>query len=122
MARIPSSYGGEAHGAGENTARWHDRGVALAMIPVPEVHLVFLDPNRETVAAREANRPKNAYGDRWTIEGLQAELRTETDRLGLWLDSSDLTADQTVDRILRDLSPSLVRLDRLLPPRPPGQS
>ena len=30
-------------------------------------------------------------------------LRTETPRLGYWLDSTDLTVEETVDRILANL-------------------
>jgi len=81
----------------------------LAMVPVREFHLVFLDPDGEAVAEREAGRPKTAYGGGWTVEGLQAVLRARTERLGLWLDSSDLSPEQTVDRIMDDLGASLVQ-------------
>jgi hypothetical protein len=48
--------------------------------------------------------------DRWSIGGLQALLRTETDRIGLWLDSTLLSAEQTVETILTRLDASRVRL------------
>jgi hypothetical protein len=36
-------------------------------------------------------------------------LRGQTERLGLWLDSSALSPAQTVDRIMDDLGASLVQ-------------
>ena len=69
---------------------------------------MVLDPDGEAIAEREAGRPKTAYGGAWTVGGLQDVLRTSTERLGLWLDSSGLSPEQTVDRIVDDLSASLV--------------
>ena len=46
-------------------------------------------------------------------------LRAETDRIGLWLDTTRQTAEQTVEAILADLDASRVRLP-LLPPQPLG--
>ncbi|WP_018653663.1 AAA family ATPase [Actinomadura flavalba] len=62
------------------------------------LHVVVLAPEPATVAAREAARPKTAYRD-FTVSDLDAALRA-TPRIGLWLDTSDLTVDATVDRIL----------------------
>jgi len=85
----------------------------LALVPVSEMHLVFLDPDGDAVAERDRARPKTAYGDdRWDVGELRAVLRQETERLGLWLDSTGLSADETVDRILADLDASLVELRR----------
>ncbi|MGH3220641.1 MAG: phosphotransferase, partial [Streptosporangiaceae bacterium] len=63
--------------------------------------VVVLAPRPEAVAAREAARGKNAYS-RWTIDLLDNGLRAETPHLGLglWLDTSDQTPDQTVDELL----------------------
>ncbi|AWS46335.1 AAA family ATPase [Streptosporangium sp. 'caverna'] len=61
--------------------------------------VVVLAPQPEVIAAREAARGKNAY-DRWTIDLLNDGLRNETPRLGLWLDTSDQTPDDTVNEIL----------------------
>jgi predicted kinase len=90
----------------------------LALVPVPEVHLVFLDPCATTVAERDRGRSKTGYGSHWTVGVLRDVLRLETDRLGLWLDSTGLSAEQTVDAILADLGASLVRLTR--PSSPPA--
>jgi hypothetical protein len=59
-----------------------------------------LAPRADTVAAREAQRGKRAYGP-WTVEALDRSLRTETPGIGLWLDSSELTVTETVDEIVR---------------------
>jgi chloramphenicol 3-O-phosphotransferase len=98
----------------------------LALVPVDEFHLIFLDPDAEAIARREAGRGKRAYGGkRFSIDGLQRILREETDRMGLWLDTTHLTAEQTVDQILANPATSLVRAGPAGPvravPGPAGQ-
>jgi hypothetical protein len=93
----------------------------LELVPVPEVHLVFLDPSAKAVANRDRGRSKTAYGDHWDVGELRNVLREETARLGLWLDSTELSAEQTADRILGDLSASLVQLTRPLRSPEPGR-
>lgn len=66
------------------------------------VYVVVLAPRPDAVAAREAGRGKTGYGA-WTVEDLDAGLRGGTPRVGLWLDSSDLTVDETVDAVLAGL-------------------
>ncbi|WP_208719862.1 AAA family ATPase [Amycolatopsis circi] len=67
--------------------------------------VVVLAPSAEVVAqrdaARQAARGKVAYqpGDTG-IAALDAYLREETSRIGLWLDTSELTVEETVDEIL----------------------
>jgi len=61
--------------------------------------LVVLCPRPEVVAGREAARRKTGYGS-WTIGALDRELRA-TERIGLWLDNSDQTPDETVAAILQ---------------------
>lgn len=84
----------------------------LAFAPVPEVYLVFLDPAATAVADRDRGRSKTGYGGDWNIGQLRDVLHVETDRLGLWLDSTELSAEETVDRILGNLGASLVQLSR----------
>ncbi|WP_406445906.1 AAA family ATPase [Streptomyces sp. NBC_00631] len=64
------------------------------------LHVVVLAPSPETVAEREAGRSKTGYGPEWTVADLDAELRRHTEPLGLWLDTSMLTVEQTVAAIL----------------------
>jgi predicted kinase len=100
----------------------------LPLVPVPEMQLVFLDPSGDVVAERDRERVKTAYGEQWNVRQLRDVLHMETARIGLWLDTSELTAEQTVDRILGDLkaskvivsrpsSPDVLRRRRFGPPR-----
>lgn len=67
-------------------------------------HLVVLRPRLDVVVARDAARRaatgKVAYRpDGPTIEGLDRAIRLVSP-IGLWLDTSDLTPDETVAEIL----------------------
>lgn len=70
--------------------------------------VVVLAPRPEVVARREAGRPKSGYVDGWTVGDLDAAFRRETPRLGLWLDTSEQTPDETVTEILKRLPKSRV--------------
>ena len=61
--------------------------------------VVVLAPRPESVEAREAGRPKSGYGA-WAIEQLDGILREETPEMGLWIDSSEQTPEQTAEEIL----------------------
>jgi chloramphenicol 3-O-phosphotransferase len=69
--------------------------------------LVVLRPRPEVIAERERGRGTTAYGP-WIPPGgslLDAIIRfddwvAETPRIGLWIDSSDLTIDETVQEVL----------------------
>lgn len=94
------------------TVVWQDviLGEAVARLPTL-VHtrpfsLVVLAPRPETIAEREAGRGKSGYGDDWTPYQLDAGLRAETPRLGLWLDTSEQTPEQTVEEILDRITES----------------
>ncbi|QIS13018.1 AAA family ATPase [Nocardia arthritidis] len=67
-------------------------------------YVVVLTPRAEEVARREMGRVKKAYGV-FSVADLDTGLRDNTPRIGLWLDSSDSTVDETVDAILRDARP-----------------
>ncbi|MFD0682553.1 MULTISPECIES: AAA family ATPase [unclassified Paenibacillus] len=72
----------------------------ISFIESRPFYVVVLCPNSTVVKQREAARSKKGYGA-WTVEGLDNLLRNETPRLGMWLDSSELTAEETVEEILR---------------------
>ncbi|MFC1437704.1 AAA family ATPase [Streptacidiphilus sp. N1-10] len=74
--------------------------VFLGLVRTRPLHVVVLAPRAEVVAEREAARAKSAYGGGWTVEAMDAVLREQTPRRGLWLDSSELTVAQTVDQVL----------------------
>jgi predicted kinase len=61
--------------------------------------VVVLAPRADVVAARERDRPKQGYGD-WPVADLDADFRATTPRVGLWLDTSAQTPEETVDEIL----------------------
>lgn len=63
------------------------------------VAVIVLAPSPEVVAQREAGRDKTGYGE-WTPAMLDHGLRTDTPRIGLWLDTSSLSVTETVDAIL----------------------
>lgn len=62
---------------------------------------VVLCPCAEVVARRDAARAKTGYVS-WTPQELDRALRAETPRLGLWLDTSSLGVEETVEAILGD--------------------
>lgn len=64
----------------------------------PERVFVLL-PSREAVSVREANRSQKGYGP-WSVDELCALFERETPRIGTWIDTSTMTARQTVDKVL----------------------
>jgi predicted kinase len=70
-----------------------------AMIRSRPCHVVVLLPSPDVVAAREAAREETGYRS-WNVEQLHDGFVRGTPRLGLWLDTSDLTPEQTVEEIL----------------------
>jgi chloramphenicol 3-O-phosphotransferase len=71
------------------------------------LHLVVLDPDADAVARRERRRPKTGYTT-WSVEESVAGLRRSTERLGLWIDTTAQTPEQTADEILRRLDAARV--------------
>jgi predicted kinase len=65
--------------------------------------VVVLCPRADVVAARDRARAKTGYPDRTSVDAFDRILRSETPRVGYWLDNSDLTVVQTVERILTHL-------------------
>lgn len=62
-------------------------------------HVVVLIPSLRAVSEREAKREQTVSGA-WTVERFYAEFVRVTPRVGVWLDTTDLTPDETVDAIL----------------------
>ncbi len=79
----------------------------IDMLRTRPVGVVVLTPSPEVVACRESARSKTGYTT-FTPAMFDAELRAETDRIGLWIDTSELTVDNTVDTILQEISPNMV--------------
>lgn len=76
-----------------------DLAAQVARIRSRPLYVVALLPSQSAVAQRELHRAKKAY-DPWTIAELDDALRNRTPRIGLWLDTSDQTPDQSVGEIL----------------------
>ncbi|WP_016742509.1 MULTISPECIES: AAA family ATPase [Bacillales] len=74
-------------------------GEFVEMIQNRPLYVVVLTPNEKAVEKREASRPKTGYGA-WTISHLNKILQTETPKLGMWIDSSEQTPQETVEEIL----------------------
>jgi hypothetical protein len=86
----------------------------LERVPWPEIHFVMLTPSLAAVAKRELGRSKSAYGQAWSVRTLGAVLEQDTPVFGWWLDSSELTAGQTAERILTDPEASRIRVRDVL--------
>ncbi|MCM3781752.1 AAA family ATPase [Neobacillus mesonae] len=72
----------------------------LSYVQSRPMYVVVLCPDPETVAGREAARGKKGYGE-WSPETLDQVLRDETPQVGMWLDNSYLTEEETIVEILR---------------------
>ena len=64
------------------------------------LQVVVLIPARDVIAARDALRPETGYA-RWSVAELYDAFVRETPRIGLWVDSSTHTPEETVEEILR---------------------
>ncbi len=74
----------------------------VAEVEARPLVVVVLAPRPDVVAAREASRGKIAYRPEMDgIGALHAVLLEQTPRIGLWLDSSDQRAEDSVDDIVR---------------------
>ena len=70
------------------------------------LYFVLLLPRLEVVEQRDRAREEKHVFDIWSH--LDEVARTETPKQGLWLDSSDMTAEETVDEILRRKDEALI--------------
>jgi chloramphenicol 3-O-phosphotransferase len=73
------------------------------------IFVVVLAPNAAVAMARDRGRHKTTYGE-WTPEELAAGLQAETPRIGLWLDTSELSVAQTVQTILARLDEARIAI------------
>ncbi|MGN9837793.1 AAA family ATPase [Nonomuraea sp. H19] len=82
------------------------------LIRARPLHVVVLAPGVAAVERRERERAKTGYGD-WTVADLDDALRRDTPRLGLWLDSSRQTPDETVDEIVSRAAEARIENDHI---------
>ena len=71
----------------------------LADLRTRPLYLVLLAPPHEVALARDAARETKQVGHIWGH--LDAVMREQMPGLGLWIDTARLTADETVDAILK---------------------
>src|SRR5262245_985657 len=76
---------------------------AVAALQGYALHVVILCPIVEVIAAREAGRGKTGYSPSFTPQMFDQAFRAETPQIGLWLDTSKLTVEETVAYILTHL-------------------
>jgi adenylylsulfate kinase-like enzyme len=66
------------------------------------LYVVVLCPSPAIAVERDAHRHKQVYHS-WTPDELDHALRYDTPKLGLWLDTSAMTVDETVEAIFAQL-------------------
>ena len=71
----------------------------VGRLEISPLYVVVLAPRPDVVTQREARREKSGYRE-WDVEELYAHFVEHTARIGLWLDTSEMTPEQTVDEIL----------------------
>lgn len=81
----------------------------IEALPAAPLYVVILCPNAQVAAARDAGRSKTGYSEAFSAAMFDRIFRRETPRLGLWLDSSALSVEATVDTILAGLETARVR-------------
>jgi chloramphenicol 3-O-phosphotransferase len=104
--RLAATTADEYFGAGFSVALDDVVGGSLldeyhAMISSRPRHVVVLLPSIEAIATREAGRADKGYVGGWTIQKHRDEFVATTPHLGLWLDTTDQTPEETVAEILR---------------------
>lgn len=72
------------------------------------LHVVVLCPSPEVVAARAAARAKQGYGPDFPVDAFDQTFRSETPRIGYWLDTSQLSVVESVEKILAHLDEARV--------------
>jgi adenylylsulfate kinase-like enzyme len=80
-----------------SSRHWID--LFLRHLTTRSVSLIVLAPRLEVTLARDAQRAEKQVASHFTY--MDAELRRELTGLGWWLDSSELTPDETVDEVFR---------------------
>ncbi len=64
------------------------------------IHVIVLCPNVEVIKEREKSRGKIGYSG-FTVEDLYTDFMKDTPKIGLWLDTSEQSPEQSVNNILQ---------------------
>lgn len=73
----------------------------MGLIRNRPLYVIVLAPSKVEVGRREAERAKSGYGV-WTVDELDRRLREETPQIGMWIDSTDLSPEETVELIWKN--------------------
>ncbi|MCT8975299.1 AAA family ATPase [Clostridium sp. CX1] len=65
-----------------------------------QVYVIVLCPSIKTIEQREKNRGKKGYIG-FTVDSLYGSFMESTPRIGLWLDTSNMSPEETVNEIIR---------------------
>jgi len=101
------------------TAVYQDIVLGEDLVQAPDrirarpLFVVVLAPSPDAVLRRAEGRAKSSGYGEWTVEELDAMLR-RTPRIGLWIDSSEQTAQDTVEEIWHEAAAARVELRRRL--------
>lgn len=71
------------------------------------LYVVVLCPSPDIAFQRDETRHKQTYTS-WTPEALDQALREETPHIGLWLDTSNMTVEETVTAIFDQIDKAKV--------------
>jgi cytidylate kinase len=72
----------------------------VALFGDVRVQVIVLVPRPDAVAERAAGREQGGY-ERWLVSDFYEGFISTTPKIGLWLDSTDQSPEETVDEILR---------------------
>jgi predicted ATPase len=67
--------------------------------------IIVLVPRPEILARRDQARGKTGYGEHFPPTALASVLEHGTPRIGLWIDNSDMSIAEVVERILGEFGP-----------------
>ena len=74
----------------------------LGLLAPEPVQIIVLCPGPDTVRQREQQRGKTGYHG-FAVEVLHADFMANTPRIGLWIDNSGQTPQETVRQILAEM-------------------
>jgi hypothetical protein len=80
----------------------------IGRLEITPLYVIVLSPRPDVVAARETQRDKSGYGE-WNVEQFCVDFANETPHVGLWIDTSNQTPEQSVEEILQRRSDARVR-------------
>lgn len=63
------------------------------------IYVIVLNPDIKSIKEREQKRDKKGYVG-FTVESLHKTFIEETPRIGLWIDTTNMSAEETVNEIL----------------------